>query len=100
MTAERRENRLNLLFVAMAACLMYAVNGGIRSNYGILLGGIMESSGLPYDSVSLAVAVAQLMFGVMQPVFGMLALKKNECVCTLPWSDSGGGRFAHNPRLP
>lgn len=76
MTAERRENRLNLLFVAMAACLMYAVNGGIRSNYGILLGGIMESSGLPYDSVSLAVAVAQLMFGVMQPVFGMLALKK------------------------
>lgn len=77
MTAEKRENRLRLLFVAVAACLIYAVNGGIRSNYGIMLGGIMESSGLPYDSVSLAVAVAQLMFGVTQPVFGVLALKKS-----------------------
>lgn len=77
MTMEKRENRLRLLFVAMAACLIYAVNGGIRSNYGIMLGGIMESSGLAYDSVSLAVAVAQLMFGVMQPVFGVLALKRS-----------------------
>ena len=58
MTMEKRENRLRLLFAAMAACLIYAVNGGIRSNYGIMLGGIMESSGLAYDSVSLAVAVA------------------------------------------
>lgn len=76
MTAQRRENRLRLLFVAAAACLIYAFNGGIRSNYGIMLGGIIENSGLTYDSVSLAVAVAQLMFGVMQPVFGVLALKK------------------------
>lgn len=77
MTTEKRNNRLTILFIAIAASLIYAINGGIRTNYGIMLGGIAENSGLAYDTVSFVVAVAQLMFGVMQPIFGFLALKKS-----------------------
>lgn len=77
MTTERKTSRLTILFITMAACLIYAIGGGIRSNYGIMMGDIIESSGLSYDLVSFVVAVAQLMFGVMQPIFGILVLKKS-----------------------
>lgn len=77
MTTEKRTEYLTILFIATAACLIYAINGGIRSNYGIILRGLTENSGLAYDKVSFVVAVAQLMFGIMQPVFGILALKKS-----------------------
>lgn len=68
MTTERKTSRLTILLITMAACLIYAIGGGIRSNYGIMMGDIIENSGLSYDLVSFVVAVAQLMFGVMQPM--------------------------------
>lgn len=63
--------------IAAAACLIYGIASGIRANYGIMLGAIVKSSGLPYDTVSLVLAVAQLMVGVIQPAAGMLAFKKS-----------------------
>lgn len=77
MPRKRKNNQLTILFIAIAASLIYAINGGIRSNYGIMLGGLAENSGLTYETVSFVVAVAQLMFGIMQPIFGVLALKKS-----------------------
>lgn len=59
----------------LTACLFYAISGGIRSNYGLIRGAISDSSGVDYAAVSFILAVAQLSFGVMQPVFGALALK-------------------------
>jgi len=63
--------------IIVLACLFYAVNGGIRCNYGLFRGAVTDNSGVDYASVSLILAVAQLSFGVMQPVFGALAMKKN-----------------------
>lgn len=76
MQASKRSN-FTVWLVAAAACLFYALSGGIRSNYGLIRGAISAASGADYASVSLVLAVAQLSFGVMQPVFGAVALKKS-----------------------
>jgi len=55
----------------MAASLIYGISSGIRANYGILLWPISQNSGVDYISVSFVLAVAQLSFGVMQPLFGV-----------------------------
>lgn len=65
------------ILLTISACLIYAINAGIRGNYGILLGPISENSGVDYASISFVLAVAQLSFGVMQPVFGVISMKKS-----------------------
>ena len=78
MLKNRRDGSpLSIVLMGAAACLIYAVNAGIRSNYGIMLNAIAENSGLSYSSVSFVLAVGQLVFGAMQPVFGIVALRKS-----------------------
>lgn len=82
MNGMRREHHTDKktfspVLLASAACFMYAVNAGIRSNYGIMLDAISTNSGLSYSSVSFVLAVGQLVFGAMQPVFGIVALKRS-----------------------
>jgi MFS family permease len=72
-----RSNILTILFLALIGCLIYAISAGIRANYGILLNAIVENSGVPYASVSFVLAVGQLVFGLTQPVFGIVAIKKS-----------------------
>lgn len=66
-----------IALLTLSACLIYGVSGGIRANYGILLGPISQNSGVDYAAVSFVLAVAQLSFGIMQPVFGVLAMKRS-----------------------
>lgn len=63
--------------LTLAASVIYGVSGGIRANYGILLGPVSANSGVDYALVSFVLAIAQLSFGVMQPVFGVLAMRKS-----------------------
>lgn len=74
---EKRLSALTVLLIALAACLIYAVNGGIRSNYGMIRSSITAGTDISYTNASFVLAVAQLTFGVMQPVFGMVALKRS-----------------------
>lgn len=67
----------HVFLTGLAACLLYAVSAGIRSNYGIMLTSISDNSGVAYGQVSLVLAISQLVFGIMQPVFGIVALKKS-----------------------
>lgn len=69
--------KTSIVLLTLAASLIYGVSSGIRANYGILLGPISRASGVNYASVSFVLAAAQLSFGVMQPVFGVLAMKKS-----------------------
>lgn len=62
-----------VLFFGLIACLLYGLGAGIRGDIGILLGAISEQTGLEYASVSLCIAVMQLVFGASQPFFGLLA---------------------------
>lgn len=77
MPKTRLNQILTIIFLAVAGCLIYAVSSGIRANYGIMLNAISASSGISYSSVSFVLAVGQLMFGVIQPFFGIVALKKS-----------------------
>ncbi len=67
----------NVLLITIGAILLYAISAGLRLNNGIFLNAIVRNSGLSYDSVSFIVASAVLIFGITQPAFGMLALKKS-----------------------
>ncbi len=72
---ERENSRFSVFLVVLAVCLVYALGGGIRSNYGLLRADMAASSGVDYAGISFVLAAAQLAFGIMQPVFGAVALK-------------------------
>ena len=67
---------LTVLLLALSACLVCAMSDGIKNNYGIMLSAIMENTGATYASVSFVLALGQLLYGLFQPVFGVLAQKK------------------------
>lgn len=71
---EKQTGRFSV-FLVVAACLVYALGGGIRSNYGLMRSAIAGASGVDYAGISFVLAAAQLAFGIMQPVFGAVALK-------------------------
>lgn len=72
-----RTSTITSIGIISGACLLYAVSAGIRSIYGIMLNAISDGTGIGYGTVSLAIAIGQLVFGVAQPVFGIIALKKS-----------------------
>lgn len=72
------KRRRSFLTLTLAASAFYAVSGGIRSNYGIILGPICENSAMDYASVSFVLALSQLVFGILQPVFGLVSMRKSD----------------------
>lgn len=76
MTDVRTKNGfLQYVLATTAVCLVFAVMQGIHDNYGIMLPGLAEHSGLSYKQISFVIAVGQILYGVTQPFFGMLAIK-------------------------
>lgn len=67
----------NFLFYTAIGTFIYAVCAGFRDNYGIMLPYIVGENRLSYDSTSLIIAIGQLFFGIMQPVFGYIAFRKS-----------------------
>jgi len=80
MNEMNEKSKGNIIFrvflLTFAACYIYALTAGIRNNYGIMLNGIVKNSGIDFTSVSFVLAVGQLVFGAVQPAFGVLAAKK------------------------
>lgn len=77
MTERATNTGTRAVFLGLAACLTYGWSSGVRANYGVLLEPIAANSGVDYGTVSLVLALAQLSFGVMQPLFGVLAMKRS-----------------------
>lgn len=73
----RFSNAFSLILSLLGGCIVFAVMQGIHDNYGIMLPGIVDRSGLDYASVSFVIAVGQILYGATQPVFGMMAIKKS-----------------------
>ncbi len=65
-----------VILFTLAGSFLYAMVSGIRNNYGIMLNDIVSHSGISFTSVSFVLAVGQLIFGAVQPAFGILAAKK------------------------
>lgn len=74
---DNKEKRLLWLLVVVAGCALYMISGGLRANFGIMVQALADRAGVSYADVSFAIAVGQLMYGVTQPLFGILALKKS-----------------------
>lgn len=66
-------------FALLTVCglAIYAVCAGFRDTYGILLPYLAAASRQSYFSLSFIIAVGQFIFGIMQPVFGYLAVKSS-----------------------
>lgn len=66
-------------FVLCTLCstFLYAICAGFRDNFGIMLPAIVAERGLSYATVSFIIALGQLFFGLMQPVFGFLSVRKS-----------------------
>lgn len=73
----KKSSIVKLMFVALAACLLYGISSGIRANYGILINDISRNSNVTYASVGFILAIAQLVYGVTQPLFGVVAIKRS-----------------------
>mgnify|MGYP002647538144 CR=1 FL=1 len=74
---DSKNNLLQCIVAVAAVCLVFAVMQGIHDNYGIMMNGIIEHTNISYSSVSFVIAVGQILYGVTQPLFGMIALKKS-----------------------
>lgn len=68
-------SRGSLVGLTTAACLVYGLGAGTRSNFGMLVQPLVAATGLSYDRISLVMAVAQLASGVAGPLAGALALR-------------------------
>lgn len=66
-----------IILLVVGGCLLFGLSLGIRMNFGILLNSYADKAGLPYDKISLVIAVGELVYGIMQPVFGMVAIKRS-----------------------
>ena len=64
--------------IIIAACLLYMASAGLRTVFGVLLNVIAAGTGIAYAQVSSAIAIAQLVFGVSQPIFGVIANKTSK----------------------
>lgn len=66
----------NTTLLVAAACVLYALSGGIRAIYGIIIGPLTQWTGIDYASASFAFGIAQLCYGLTQPLWGALALRR------------------------
>lgn len=88
MAKERRSSgSISILILIIAGVIINALGGGVRSNFGIIIQPLTVYSGVGYASISFILGIAQLMYGVTQPLWGMLALKRSNTqvlLCGLP----------------
>lgn len=67
----------SIILLVISGCLLFGLSLGIRMNYGILLNAYADYAGLHYDKISLVVAIGELVYGLTQPLFGMVAIKRS-----------------------
>ncbi|MBD9220332.1 MAG: MFS transporter [Clostridiales bacterium] len=80
MENNKKSGIISIILLTISGCFIYAVACGIKNNYGIMLSSIVENAGMTFASVSFVLAVGQLIFGVAQPLSGMLAAKKSNFI--------------------
>ncbi len=71
-----------VLLIAVA-CVVYGVMQGVHDNYGIMLNGLVGTSGLTYAQVSFCIGIGAFVYGLAQPFLGMLALRRSNAFVIL-----------------
>lgn len=83
---ERENNKTSLLravVLVIAACLIYGIMQGIHDNYGIMMKALVPYTGISYQQISFVIGVGAFLYGLVQPFFGMLALRKSNTLVML-----------------
>ena len=76
METKTMQGRQGILFIVMAACLLFGYGAGVRGIYGIVIKPLTALSGISYADAGFSFGIAQLMYGLTQPLWGALALRK------------------------
>lgn len=77
-TSKTKSSFFTVILFGLIACVLYGVGAGLRTDIGILLNPLALPCHIKYADVSMCIAVMQLVFGASQPVFGIIASKKNQ----------------------
>ena len=67
----------SILLIALA-CLVFGVQQGIHDNYGIMMDGLLEPTGVSYSGISFCIGIGALIYGFAQPFMGMLAIRTSQ----------------------
>jgi len=67
------EHNRNPVTIALAAGAVFALALGLRQAQPLFIGSLNSHTGIGYATISLAFGIAQLMWGVVQPVAGAVA---------------------------
>jgi predicted MFS family arabinose efflux permease len=73
MPASNQSGERNAWLVTLAAAAILLVTMGARQSLGLFISPLKSSTGLGIATISLALAVGQLMWGVIQPIAGAVA---------------------------
>ncbi len=76
-------NILRAVILVIAACVIHGVMQGIHDNYGIMMRGLIQSTGISYAFLSFCIGVGALLYGLAQPFLGILALRKSNAFVIL-----------------
>ncbi len=70
-------NVIRCIILVVAACLVHGTMQGVHDNYGIMMNGLLEPTGISYANISFCIGVGAMLYGLAQPFLGMLALRKS-----------------------
>lgn len=68
---------MSVVLFGLVACMLYGVGAGIRSDIGIFLRPLAEHCHVSYADTSFCIAVMQIVFGVAQPLLGIVASRRS-----------------------
>ena len=103
-TLQKPDSLLQCVVLVIAACIVHGVMQGVHDNYGIMMTGLIPYTGIDYVTISFAIGVGALVYGLAQPFLGILALRKSPVfviligilftvvglaatpLCTTPWA--------------
>ncbi len=78
ITQKKKQANIFLSIILVAsACIIHGVMQGVHDNYGIMMRGLVDTTGISYAYISFCIGVGALVYGMAQPFLGMLALKKS-----------------------
>src|SRR5574344_2561044 len=71
-----KEQNRTIWILILSSSLILAITMGVRQSLGLFIAPINSSTSLDIVSISLALAIGQLIWGAVQPIFGAVADKK------------------------
>ncbi len=71
--ARPRDDAAAMTAIVVAGSVAIALSFGVRSTFGVLLGPLSADMGWPRETFALSIAIQNIVWGLAQPGFGMMA---------------------------